>query len=310
MEKKGHCSGSSAAASSSAETDESEPPKKRRRISLSLSKRSKSRFAAPVEEEQVVEASKGVVPDNTKRRNNWALRNFSLWMENRNKQVPNDVVPEDILSCQDPAILNKWLCRYVLETRQENGNPYPPKSLNGLLCGIHRVTLDNKVPFNFLDKTSVHFQDLHKTLDSVCSELHSSGIGADTKLSMVISYEHEDLLWRHGALTYDNPRGLFHAVFFYVGLSFCLRGGQEQRDLVWSNFKRIPEDPQIYNEDTCYEYIEFASKNNQHRFSDIHLRNKCVKAYSSVGSVKCIVKILDCYKRRVPQEPSSGQHSC
>ena len=93
MEKKGHCSGSSA------EIDESEPPKKRRHISLSLSKRSKGRFAAPVEEEQVVEASKGVVPDNTKRRNNWALRNFSLWMENRNKQVPNDV-PEDILSCQ------------------------------------------------------------------------------------------------------------------------------------------------------------------------------------------------------------------
>ena len=90
MEKeKGHCSGSSA------ETDESEPPKKRRRISLSLSKRSKSRFAAPVEEEQVVEVSKGVVPDNTKRRNNWGLCNFSLWMENRNKQVLNDV-PEDI----------------------------------------------------------------------------------------------------------------------------------------------------------------------------------------------------------------------
>ena len=89
MEKeKGHCSGSSA------ETDESEPPKKRRRISLSLSKRSKSRFAAPVEEEQVVEVSKGV-PDNTKRRNNWGLCNFSLWMENRNKQVLNDV-PEDI----------------------------------------------------------------------------------------------------------------------------------------------------------------------------------------------------------------------
>ena len=61
----------------------------------------------------------------------------------------------------------------------------------------------------------------------------------------------------------------------------------------------------MYIEDTCYEYFEFASKNNQHRFSDIHLRKKCVKAYSSVGSVKCVVKILDCYKKRVPQEPKA-----
>ena len=121
---------------------------------------------------------------------------------------------------------------------------------------------------------------------------------------MVISYEHKDLLWRHGALTYDNPRGLFYAVFLCWLVVLSLRG-QEQRNLVWNNFKCIPEDPQIYNEDTCYEYIEFASKNNQHRFSDIHLRNKCAKAYSSVGSVKCIVKILDCYKRRVPQEPKA-----
>ena len=57
------------------------------------------------------------------------------------------------------------------------------------------------MPFNFLDKTSVDFQDLHKTLDSIFNELHTSGIGADTKSSIVISYDHEDLLWRHGALT-------------------------------------------------------------------------------------------------------------
>ena len=80
------------------------------------------------------------------------------------------------------------------------------------------ITLDNKVPFNFLDKTSVDFQDLHKTLDSIFNELHTSGIGADTKSSMVISYDHEDLLWRHGALTL----GFVSCCILYVGLSFCL----------------------------------------------------------------------------------------
>ena len=73
-----------------------EPPEKRRRLSLSL-KKNKGRFGAPVDKEQVMEASKGVVPENTKRRNQWALRNFSQWMENRNRHAPNDVIPQDIL---------------------------------------------------------------------------------------------------------------------------------------------------------------------------------------------------------------------
>uniref|UniRef100_A0A1X7UUI7 Uncharacterized protein n=1 Tax=Amphimedon queenslandica TaxID=400682 RepID=A0A1X7UUI7_AMPQE len=106
-----------------AESETNEPPRKRRRLSLSSNKKNKGRFGAPVDEEQVVEASKGVVPENTKRRNQWALRNFNQWMENRNRQVPDDVIPQDILHCQDPTLMNKWLCRYVLETRLGEREP-------------------------------------------------------------------------------------------------------------------------------------------------------------------------------------------
>ena len=41
-----------------------------------------------------------------------------------------------------------------------------------------------------------------------------------------------------------------------------------------------------------YEYIEFISKNNQHRFKDINSANKTVKVYTQPNSDWCIVKTL------------------
>ena len=206
----------------------------------------------------------------------------------------------DLLECLDPDVVSKWLCHFVMETRQENGEPYPPKSIYALLCGLHRVQKDNNI---LLDKSDVRFQELHKTLDTVCSELHTRGVGAKTNSAAVISLEDEDLLWSQGLLGYDSPLVLFHTVFFYIGLFFCLRGGQEQRNLSWQNFRRVPEDPKAYTSGTYYEYYEFASKNNQHRFRDVHSTNKCVKAYANCGSNKCLVKIIDFLKTKIPNDP-------
>ncbi len=70
----------------------------------------------------------------------------------------------------------------------------------------------------------------------MCSNLHSKGIGASVNSAIAISYEDEEVLWKEGALGYDSPRSLLNCVFFYVGIFFALRGGQEQRGLVWENF--------------------------------------------------------------------------
>ena len=127
-----------------------------------------------------------------------------MGQEYRTLEEPDDPVSEDILEYRDPAIMSRWLCRYVLETRQENGTS---KDAVRLICRY------NKVPFNFLDKTDVR------------------GIGAEVKSAETISYEHENLFWSVGALGYNDPRT--SVLFCVLGLSFCLRGGQEQRDLCW-----------------------------------------------------------------------------
>lgn len=151
-----------------------EPEPKRKRLSLSLGKKSKERFHV-VTDVVVQEAVKGVVPGNTAKNTSWAIQNFTDWMENRNSMCPNDPIPSDLLSTTDPALLTKWLKIFVLETRQKSGQLY------NILCGIYRTCRDNGVPFNFLDKSDSRFRELHRTLDSVCSRLHSEGIGFSIK---------------------------------------------------------------------------------------------------------------------------------
>ena len=160
--------------------------------------------------------------------------------------MPSDPVPCDLLSSSDPNLLCKWLHFFVMETRQICGKLYPPKTLYALLYGLLRVARSKGSTLNFLDKSDVRFKDLHLTMDSVCSQLHSKGIGAVRKSSSVITYADEDLFWERRVLVLDNPRSLLYTTSFHVGLHFCVRGGQEQRDLSIHQFTRTPSDISIY----------------------------------------------------------------
>ena len=79
----------------------------------------------------------------------FVARTLQIWASAAN---PSYAVPEDQLSLNDPDIVLKWLCKFVLETRQESGKRYPPKSLYSILCGLQCINHSNGVRFNFLDK--------------------------------------------------------------------------------------------------------------------------------------------------------------
>ena len=70
-------------------------------------------------------AKKGFIPNNTHRCNKWALNNFKSWLAASLSIGDDDTdrYHEDILLMDDP----KLLCRYVMETRKENSEKYPPK---------------------------------------------------------------------------------------------------------------------------------------------------------------------------------------
>ena len=80
---------------------------------------------------------------------------------------PDDPVPLHLLQYMDPELVSKWLCKYIMETRQDSGSPYHPKTLYSLLCGLLRISRANGVPFNFLDRSDISFQEFHNTLDTL-----------------------------------------------------------------------------------------------------------------------------------------------
>ena len=87
-------------------------------------------------------------------------------------------------------------------------------------------------------------------------------------------------------------------------MHFALRGVEEQYNLVPNQFIRFPHDTSVYNSDVYYEYTEFISKNNQHRFKDINMRNKIVRTYAQISNERCVVKLLDFYLAKLKPDSS------
>lgn len=187
----------------------------------------------------------------------------------------------------------KNLCRFVLETRNSKGQPYPPATIRSSISGLNHILRSNKAPFSIFNKNDTRFRDLPLTLDSVSSELDKKGIGAVRNSASVITEEDENILWTKGVLGTSSLKTLQHTVFFYIGLQFRLRGVQEQYDLTPRQLTRFPSDTSIYHNGVYYQYTEFVSKNNQHHFKDINMSNKLVLSYTSLGSDQCLVKLLD-----------------
>ena len=120
------------------------------------------------------------------------------------------------------------------------------------------------------------------------------GVGAVVNHVAVVTPEEENKLWESKVIGVHTPLALVRAVFFYVGKVFCIRGGQEQRHLKRSQFKRS------YNPD-CYTYVENGSKN--HTGVNVRDGNKVVPVYSCPETKPhCLVYLLDTYFETFPPQ--------
>ena len=207
-----------------------------------------------------------------------------------------DKCPENLLEDMDPLQLNKWLSVFVAETRRVNGEPYPPSKTDNhlLLSGLqrHMKSLDNERAPNIFAKNNPTFHRLHQTMDSVYKKLRASGVGAQKHCTETFTKEEENKLWECGMLGIDNPTSLLRAVFFFNGKNFCLRGGDEHRNLRLSQFKRTA---------TGYTYIENSSKNRSGGLAQLRVKNKSVEIYeTSQSGDRCHCHLLDLYISKLP----------
>ena len=143
---------------------ENEPAVKKRRLSLSLKE---NRFRKVLEED-VSCAQKGFVPGNTARCNRWAISNFEAWLKSHRDSSEDSTFEDDVLLTDNPQLLCSCLCTYVMETRKENGDSYPPKSIYNLLSGIQRYIREKKSKaFNIMDTKEDNFRPLHNTMTPI-----------------------------------------------------------------------------------------------------------------------------------------------
>ena len=91
----------------------------------------------------------------------------------------------------DAEKLNRWLSRFVVEARRQDGEPYPARLLYLLLSGLLRHGRYKSK--NFLDKKDPCFLELSGVCRSVAKQLRKDGVSASIKHAPIITPEEEDL---------------------------------------------------------------------------------------------------------------------
>ena len=254
------------------------------------------RFGAVPSSEELVALSRFEVPRNTARSTQWAVKVFSSWAEENNKE--NEVqCPTDLLErVTDPEKLGRWLSKFLVSARNRQGNNYTPQSVHCILSGLLRhIRARNPAAasLNFLDTNNSAFQPFQAVLDRCFRQL--SVTGKSTSVSTpVIAVEDEEKFWETGALGTETPEKLLHTVFYLNGKNFLLRGGEEHYNLKISQMQRFENPPR-------YEYTELVSKNRAGGLASYRLKNKVVPVFQdeSLGK-QCHVYVLDLYLSKIP----------
>ena len=259
------------------------------------------RFASPVGDKEIKLAQETSVPTNTKKSTTWAVKVWKDWSSNRRVVSPSDWPPHLFL-CSTRE-LNRWLSRFILEVRRQDGKNYPPNTLYQLCCGVMRYVREVKPELDiFKDPT---FADFRKTLDAEMKRLRSLGHGTRVKQAEPISETEEDHLWSKGKLGSQTPQSLLDTMVFMCGLYFGLRSGKEHRNLTTDQLELVePPDgvPHLI-------YTENVSKNNPGGLYNRKIKPKVVIHHANLTDpARCFVTFYKAYMAHRPK-PENVQHN-
>lgn len=120
------------------------------------------RFLPPVSDKELQHLINSHENANTRE---YTVRVFEAWRENRNTLPGAECVKE--LHDMTFEEINYFSGRFVIETRTQDGQPYPPRTLYLLTCGLLRHLRDKSVfDKNFLCTKSMALSEFQKILDA------------------------------------------------------------------------------------------------------------------------------------------------
>ena len=107
---------------------------------------------------------------------------FESWRAHRNSY--GESVKE--LHDMNTEEMNYYLGRFIAEARKQDGQPYPPRSLYLISCGLLRHLRDKKVyDKNFLCTKTLEFSEFRKILDARMKELLQMGFGTKVRFFFI-----------------------------------------------------------------------------------------------------------------------------
>ena len=208
------------------------------------------------------------VPKTTQRDTTWCISLWNEWRDDRNSRS-EEQVPSDICALS-PEELRRWLSRFVLEVRKMDGKEYCPDTLYHIVCGVMRFLRQNGKPEVDLLKEQC-YADFRSTLDAEMRRLKRAGMGSRKRQAEPLTPEEEELLWEKCILGDHSPQALLNSVFFFNGVCFALRSGDEHRRL---RFKECQIQVVKPGERVYLMYTEDSSKNNQGGLKGRKLKTK------------------------------------
>ncbi|CAC5403423.1 unnamed protein product [Mytilus coruscus] len=201
------------------------------------------RFTTVVTDEEISNLVNEKMNANTKKNTKWAVGVFNQWRSFRTQN--GDAIIE--LHMMNAECMNYWLERFVMETRKQNGDEYPPKSLYYIVCGLLRHCRDMNVhDKNFLDQKDGRFAHFRRVLDAKMKDLLSKGLGTKVRRADPVSDDDEE------------------------------KGRDEHRNLDHSQFET--------GQDATGRFVRFIGRNNKTfkgGLGDLRLDNKDIKHYAS-----------------------------
>ena len=127
------------------------------------------RFRFPKRNEEEELCVERAVPKSTRYKNKWAVGIFEDWQRVRSVKFPivevggvfkeyelDKVQPlTRPITEMDALTLNYWLSKFVQEVAKCSKDPYPPKTLYQIVCGIRRFMVEKNpaIEFNPLDSS-------------------------------------------------------------------------------------------------------------------------------------------------------------
>ena len=235
------------------------------------------------------------VPQKTRQQTKWAHGIWMSWRLNRIKiaETPDECPSK--LAEMSKANLCKWLSRFIVEIRHNDGKPYTGNTLHQILCGIqHYLREETGDAIDFFSDREFFF--LKNVLDSEMKQLLSQGVGTKKKQAEPILASDEELLWEKGLLGDKDPQCLLDTIVWMCGLYFALRSGQEHRSLRPDQIELVEAPGQ-----TPYlKYYEDVSKNNPGGLKHRKVQSKSVVHYANSDQSRCFVRLYKLYCSKCP----------